>query len=279
MATTSPEEVAREVAAALAPLPQVAAIAIGGSRSSGAAEPHSDVDLYVYTRAELPPGALQRLIAGRGGSARSDLGLPYWGGVNVWFDAGSGVEIDCMCWDVGWIEGQVGRVMDEHQPSLGYTTAFCRTVAQSLPVSDGAGWFAALQARARQPYPEPLRRNIVAHNHPVLRGLITSYLRQIESALRRGDPVSVNHRLAALLASYFDVVFAASRVLHPGEKRLLAFATRECARLPEGMVEDVGAVLRAAGTEPGALLGHLGRLLDRLDDELRASGFALPAPR
>lgn len=66
--------------------------------------------------------------------------------------------------------------------------------------------------------PEPLRRNIIAHNHPVLRRIITSYFHQIEAAVHRQDVVSIHHRLAALVASYFDVLFALNRVLHPGEK-------------------------------------------------------------
>jgi hypothetical protein len=38
--------------------------------------------------------------------------------------------------------------------------------------------------------------------------------------------VAINHRLAALRASAFDVLFALNRVPHPGEKRLLALASR-----------------------------------------------------
>ena len=117
-------------------------------------------------------------------------------------------------------------------------------------------------------------RAIVAHNHPVLRGILTSYRTQIAKAVARDDLVSVNHRLAALLAGYFDILFAVNRVPHPGEKRLLAHAATLCPSLPADMAADVTAALAAAGAAPGELLVHLDRLLDRLDEWLAVARFS-----
>lgn len=100
--------------------------------------------------------------------------------------------------------------------------------------------------RARVPYPEGLVSTIVdlnglwLHDHPF------SFRNQIAKAVGRGDKVSVNHRLAAWLASYFDIVFALNHVLHPGEKRMLEVAQRECKNVPEGMPEDVETALSQA---------------------------------
>ena len=48
----------------------------------------------------------------------------------------------------------------------------------------------------------------------------------------RNDVNSVNHREAAFIASYFDIIFALNEQLHPGEKRLIQFAKNNCKILP-----------------------------------------------
>ncbi len=256
------------LAALFGELPQVVAVALGGSSAAGATDAKSDIDLYVYTRAEIPPADRQAIVARLGGATRADFEQNYWGPSDQWLDAVTGQEIDAVYFDAAWMAAQLTRVLDAHTPSLGYTTAFWHTVRQSRPLHDPTGWLAEQQRRAAVAYPEPLRRAIVAYNQPVLRDILTSYTAQIEKAVARDDLVSVNHRLAALLASYFDILFAANRVPHPGEKRLLARAVALCPSLPPGMAADVTATLTAAGAAPGELLGHLDRLLDRLDEWL-----------
>ena len=107
----------------------------------------------------------------------------------------------------------------------------------------------------------------------MLREVIPSYFFQIEKAVKRGDLVSINHRLAGLLASYFDIVFAVNRELHPGEKRLVEKAVASCKKLPEEMEADVTAVLSLSGSGEPALLERLDQMLDRLDALLGAEGF------
>ena len=152
----------------------------------------------------------------------------------------------------------------------GYSTCFWHTIRQASLLFDRHGWFAALQQKSRQPYPEALRRAIIDRNHAVLRGVIPAYAHQIQKAVQRGDLVSMNHRLAALLASYFDVVIAANWLLHPGEKRLLAWTQANCPRLPEGMADQVNAALQAAGDLDGGVGEAVEKLLDSLDVFLAA---------
>ena len=147
-----------------------------------------------------------------------------------------------------WIEEQLDRVLVRHEASVGYTTCFWYNVLHSQVLFDRSVWFEALQRRARQGYPEELRRAIIAKNYPLLRQNQSSYLHQIELAARHQDVVSVNHRVAALLASYFDVLFAVNEQAHPGEKRLLQHAA-QCAHVPADMVAGVVAVVEAAGRE------------------------------
>jgi predicted nucleotidyltransferase len=257
-------------------LPQVVAVALGGSLGRGDADAASDIDLYVYTRTDIPLADRRSVVERSGGASRADLGLTYWGPGDEWFHAVTGTEVDVVYFDADWMENQIAGLIRDHRPSLGYTTCFWHTVRHSRVLADFQGWFTALQNTCSQEYPELLRRNIITLNHPVLRSVIPSYVNQIEKAVRRQDWISVNHRLAAFFASYFDVLFAINRQLHPGEKRLLQLAQRLCDHTPVDMETDATAVLRLAAAGDKGLLGSLALLLDHLDQLLEAQGFALP---
>jgi len=212
------------------------------------------------------------------GASRADMNLQFWDLGDEWIDGPAGIEVDVIYWDTAWITEQIDRVLVHHQASVGYTTCLWNTVRNSLPLYDRGDWFARLQAQCQCPYPEPLQRAIIAKNYPILRDVIPAYLHQIEKALQRKDAVSVNHRVAALLASYFDVLFALNAVPHPGEKRLLEIATERCAKRPLEMREQVERVLRLAATEDMALIQVVNRLIDDLDALLLKEGFDLPRP-
>lgn len=263
---------------AVARLPQVEALVLSGSRARREvpADPHADIDLYVFTRADIPLAQRERLVAQAGGGHAIEMDQRFWGLSDHWIDPDSGLALDVNHFDAGWMADMIDRVLLRHEPSMGYSTCFWHTVRQAQVLFDRDGWFRDLQQRAQADYPEPLRRAIVALNHPVLRGIGTSYLAQIDKAVARQDPVSLNHRLAALLASYFDCVFAADRVPHPGEKRLLELAAVLCPHAPDGMAEDVRGMLHAACTAPDTLVPRLHGLLDRLDEALRAHGLLPP---
>ncbi len=268
------ERLAAQVGALFAGLPQVVAVALGGSRAGGSADADSDIDLYVYTRGEIPLAERERIVAQSGGAVRSSLDLTYWGPGDEWIHAPSGIEVDIVYFEATWMDAQIARVVEGRQASLGYSTCFWHTVRRSRQLADAQGWFAGLQQRCAGEYPEALRRNIIALNRPVLREVIPAYAGQLEKAVRRGDLVSVNHRLAALFASYFDILFALNRELHPGEKRLAELAAQRCARLPETMQADIAAVFEASsGAGLERLPGRVERLLDRLDRLLAAEGF------
>ena len=61
--------------------------------------------------------------------------------------------------------------------------------------------------------------------------------------------------------------------LHPGEKRLLTYATNECPHLPTNVSTDVLAVLSSAATADQSVVTHINTLLDRLDELLEQHGF------
>ncbi len=250
----------------------VQAIALGGSQAGGLTDSASDIDLYVFTTRLIPLSQRQAILQLRG-ALRADMDLQYWDPGDEWIDLPSGIEVDVMYWEPAWVTAQVERVVLQHQAWMGYTTCHWHTIRHLQPLFDPTGWLRDLQTLAAHPYPEPLRRAIVAKNHAILRNVIPAYEHQIARAARRGDLVSLNHRVAALLASYFDVLFALNRQTHPGEKKLIRLAEQNCPRLPEGMAEDVQAVLQAAGHPQLGLEERVARLLDRLDALLAAEGF------
>lgn len=257
--------VGTRVGAGLAALPGVRAVALGGSLTSPFADGTSDVDLYVY--ADTPPPVEQRAeILGDGRDI--ELNNQFWETGDEWLDTVSGVAIDVMYRSPAWVESELDRLLVHHQASTGYTTAIWHNVKSSRVLVDPSGWFATLKVRADQPYPEGLRRAIIAKNHPILRSVKGAYRNQIATALDRDDVVSVNHRLAVLLASVFDILFAVNRQPHSGEKRLLAWTEAVCELRPAGFSEQVRATVAASGDGFG-LLPAVDALLDGIDELLR----------
>jgi hypothetical protein len=273
--TTMPAALARHVAAAFAALPQVLAVATAGSRTTDVADDRSDIDLYVYA-VELV-AITDRAAIATSFAPRPEVGNHFWEPGDEWIDTRTGLQVDVMYRTPAWIEEQLERVLVRHEASTGYSTCFWHNVLHSEPLFDRSGWYRDLQRMATLPYPEPLRRAIVAMNHPILRRTISSYLAQIERAVRRDDSVNIQHRVTALLASYFDILFAVNELPHPGEKRLLQFAMTHCARTPPHMETQVNALLETAARPTTlAIVGHIDALLDSLDELLVAEDL-LPA--
>lgn len=263
-------EVARRIAARFAALPEVEAVAMAGSASAGRDDDGSDIDLYVHARAE-PALATRAAIAA--GSPRAELGNRIYEPGDEWIDAESGAHVDVMYRDPRWIEDELDRVLVRHEARVGYSTAFWAGVRQSVPLFDRAGWYARLLESARRPYPDALVRSIVAKNQPLLRRNLSSLRVQLERAVARRDHVSANHRTAAFLASFFDVLFALNRIPHPGEKRLVAIAEAACPLRPPDLAARVEALLAAAGAPGPDLVARADALGEELDRLLRQAGL------
>jgi len=258
--------VARRVAKRFAALPQVEAVALAGSRAAELSDAGSDVDLYVYVSEDIPLEMRAKIAAD---AQRAEIGNNTWEPGDEWTDGATGIRVDVMYRHIGWIEEQLDRVLVRHQASAGYSTCFWYNVLHSRILFDRTGWFEGLQRRASRGYPEELRRAIIAKNSPLLRSNQSSYLHQIELAAMREDVVSANHRVAALLASYFDVLFAVNELPHPGEKRLLQHAGASCGKLPAEMERQVTELVASVGKPQGRTVDRVNALLDGLDELLR----------
>lgn len=261
---------ARRIAAAYAGWPEVQAVALGGSQASGMADERSDVDLYVYVR---PEPALEARAAIVGESPSAELGNRAFEPGDEWLDAETGVHVDAMFRDPAWIEDELSRVLVRCEARTGFSTALWHGVRVSSALFDRSGWYAAVKARAAAPYPEALARAIVSRNLPLLDRGLSSFTAQLGRALRRGDEVSVNHRVAALLASAFDVLFALNRETHPGEKRLLDEVEARCRLRPPGFADGVRALLAAVGSGGGEVVARARALAAGLEALAAAEGF------
>ena len=93
--------------------------------------------------------------------------------------------------------------------------------------------------------------------------MLPSFDTQIRKAETRGDLVSVNHRVAEFLASYFDIIFALNEMTHPGEKRMQSICSRECSILPKNFDENLGRLFE------GMFREDISPVIGEMVDEIR----------
>jgi hypothetical protein len=270
------EELLSELVEAISNWPEVVAIAEGGSRTKGNQDQASDLDLYIYVNAEVPLERRYILIDPRSDDAELDNRI--WETGDEWTDRRTGMVVDMMYRSPDWIEGELARVLDSREASLGYSTCLWENVRSSRVLFDRTGWYRKLKLNAARPYPEELGRSIVEKNYRLLCETHSAFQKQILKAASRNDSVSVNHRTTAFLACYFDVLFALNRVPHPGEKRLLDLSG-SLELVPTALRDDIHALMSAGSrNETTELKMILNRMITDLDLCLRASAPRNVAP-
>ena len=245
------------------------ALVLSGSRTGLVIDDLSDYDLYVYSEKPLSLEIRHEMAVLF--ASQAEVG-------NSFFDEGDemflkdGTAVDIMYRNLQWAEEQVQRIWHDHQASVGYSTAFIHNLKTSTILHDSDGRFAHIQKQLDTPYPKELTKAIIAKNYPLLRSkLMASYCEQIEHAILRHDLVSQAHRTSALLASYFDILFAINAQNHPGEKKLVVWAQKTCKLLPESFESMVDQVVEHIGQKE--LLVHVDVLLDELDRLLKREGW------
>ena len=218
-------------------LKEVESIGLAGSSTAKTADNKSDYDIYIYGKSE-PQVEDRRKIAEKFAD-KPEINNHYFETGDTFRLRETGKPIDIMYRNPKFIEGNVKWVWEEGNASLGYTTCFVDNIKKTEVLYDKNGWLEGIKKRVDTPYPEKLALNIIKKNFDYLKDAMFSYRDQIASAVERNDFVSVNHRCAAFLASYFDALFAKNRVLNPGEKKLIPFALNNCKILPENFEKDV----------------------------------------
>lgn len=216
--------------------PQAEALALGGSRSCGNEDDKSDYDLYVYGAQIVPDEVREKGLIPL--CSEAEIGNRYFESEdNIVLK--DGTHVDIIYRRTEDFEHMMTRLLDDCKARNGYTTCFWHNIRTCRIIFDKNGRFTRLHEKARCPYPEELKNAIIKRNMALLTGTLPSYDEQIKKAYYRHDYVSVNHRVAAFLESYFDVIFAVNELPHPGEKRLVALCERDCEKLPANFKENL----------------------------------------
>ena len=259
-------KLARAIAAQFAEIPEVEAVALGGSLAAGQADALSDVDLYVFVKGEIPVETRAALIEPR--ATQMQLDNRFWELEDYWLEKDSGVKVEAIYRDPEWLSGHLDNLLAGKGAQLGYSTSLWHSIVVSENLFDRNGWFAELQESADVPYPDALARAIIEKNFALLRGSMGAVPKQLRANVKRKDWVGVHDRVHLLLECYFDIVFALNRTPHPGEKRQLAYAEK-LNLTPENMAEDVNGL--AVGLEQDTV-AKVDRLVDRLENLLSKQG-------
>lgn len=224
----------------LCELEQVEALALGGSRAGEHFDAASDYDVYLYCT-EPVPETKRREILSRYCSVM-EIGNQYWEKEDN-CQLMDGVDIDILYRNLDDFTAGVAAVVEEYQAYNGYTTCMWHNLLTCIILYDRDGRLGKAKERFSVPYPLQLRENIVRRNWNLLHAALPAYDGQIKKAVKRGDIVSVNHRTAAFLESYFDILFALNSMTHPGEKRMMQLCQEQCRLLPERFEENLQQLL------------------------------------
>lgn len=235
---------------------EVQAIAIGGSNTAKTSDSSSDIDIYIFSSNGVPLQKREEII--KKVSSKYEIGEEYFGSGDEFLYDKENIVMDMMYWDINWFENIVENVWIKHYPSNGYTTCFLYTLKNFKIIYDPNNWLTNLQTKIKTEYPQELQNNIIKRNMMLMKSKpFASYYEQIEKGIKRNDINSVNHRISAFLASYFDVIFAINKQLHPGEKRLIKYAKDNCKLLPKDFEKNITKLLIQPNSETLSILDEM----------------------
>lgn len=249
----------------LSSLPQVEAVALGGSRAGAAFDEKSDYDVYLYIKEDIAPEIREEILTKY--CDYMEIGNHFWEYEDN-CTLKDGVDMDILYRNLDAFTEDVASVVERYGARTGYTTCMWHNLVNSKIICDKEGRFKALQERFSVEYPEELRKNIIEKNRALLSGKLPSYDGQIMKAVARGDSVSVCHRTAAFMESYFDIIFALNRITHPGEKRLVKLALRDAKILPRNFEENISKLYKDLFGNSSAVSADIEEIVRELDKVL-----------
>ncbi len=222
------------------------AIVLSGSKTSLINDEMSDYDIYIYSKEKVNIETRKNFIEKY--SSYYELGNDY-------FEHGDEFIIDDICFDftyrdLSFAENEINYIWRECNSKIGYTTAFLYNIKNSKIIYDKDSKFQNIQNELNKEYPDKLKENIIKKNLAVMKDKkCASFFEQLEKAIKRKDIVSVNHRVSAILTSYFDILLALNKELHPGEKKLIKYVYKLCKLIPENFEDDIANIINGGLNE------------------------------
>ena len=249
----------------LSELPEVEAIALGGSRAGTNYDEKSDYDVYVYITAPIAEGVREKILLKY--CKVMEIGNHFWE-LEDNCTLKNGIDIDILWRNLDDFVGGVSYVVDQCQSYNGYTTCMWHNLRTCKVIYDRDGRLSAAKEKYSCEYPAKLRQNIIQQNMLLLRHGLPAYELQIKKAVKRGDLVSINHRVTEFLASYFDIIFAMNKVTHPGEKRLVELCKQNCKVLPENFEENLNTLFKDMFMDSSKVEADIDRIIVELEKVL-----------
>lgn len=237
-------------------------IILSGSRTSGNMDSNSDYDIYIYSEEKICIDFRKKILEKF--LYNFELDNKIWEDEDQGFFKDNNIQIDIIFRNLSWIENILENTLIQHQASTGYSTCFWSNIINSDILYDKNGKLEELKKKYDIDYPHNLVSNIVNKNFPPLKDIISSYSNQIQKALERDDYISVNHRISAFLASYFDIIFAINKKPHPGEKKLLKISNK-LSYIPKNMEEDITELLKNMYNKDFNIINKINKISQNLE--------------
>ncbi|WP_160679350.1 nucleotidyltransferase domain-containing protein [Clostridium sp. C8-1-8] len=246
---------------------EVEGILLAGSRATNTYDDGSDYDIYIYSTSEISIDRRKEITDKY--FSYIELNNTFWEAEDDGFLKEANIPVEIIYRDIKWLKDSLDRTVKHGEASIGYSTCFWSSFINSIILYDKNNYLQQLQKLYDVQYPKTLKENIIKKNYPLLKLQMPAYYYQIEKALKRDDFVSVNHRVAAFLASYFDIIFAVNEFQHPGEKKILKIVKDKNFNLPKEMEANVLGILENSAPNKTGLLNIIDLLVSNLDDFLK----------
>ena len=245
----------------LSKIPEVEAIALGGSRAGSNFDEKSDYDVYLYCNGDVDIETRREILSKY--CDVMELGNHFWEYEDNCV-LKNGVDIDILYRNLDDFVMDVASVVEQCQERNGYTTCMWHNLRTCKVIYDENNRLTKAKKRFDIPYPAELKKNIIERNMKLVCDGLPAYKGQVLKAVGRGDNISVIHRSAGFFESYFDIIFALNEMTHPGEKRMVSICAKECKILPEDFEKNIEEYYKNMFCDKSEIEGTLDKIVNNL---------------